>query len=46
MAPQNRGVKNLKKKLPNATKVGSQTPTKFLVCCFFIVRVQRSFVEF
>ncbi len=35
------GVKNSKNKPPNATKAGSQTPTKFLVCCFVVVRIQR-----
>jgi hypothetical protein len=41
MAPQNRGVKNSKNKPPNATKAGSQTPTKFLICCFFVAKVER-----
>jgi hypothetical protein len=41
MAPQNRGVKNSKNKSPNATKADSQTPTKFLVCCFVVVKLQR-----
>jgi len=29
-----KGVKNSKTKPPNATNVGSQTPTKFLICCY------------
>jgi hypothetical protein len=41
MAPQNKGVKNLKNKPPNATKAGSKTPTKFLICFFIVVRVER-----
>jgi hypothetical protein len=41
MALQNRGVKNSKNKSPNVTKASSQTPTKFLVCYFIVVRVQR-----
>jgi hypothetical protein len=40
MAPQNIKVKILKNKPPNATKANSQTPIKFLVCCFVVVRVQ------
>jgi hypothetical protein len=39
MAPQNKRVKNLKNKSPNVTKASSQTPTKFLVCFFIVVRV-------
>jgi hypothetical protein len=41
MAPQNRGVKNSKNKTPNTIKASSQTPKKFLICCFVVVRVQR-----
>jgi hypothetical protein len=41
MAPQNRGVKNSKNKPLNVIKAGSQTPTKFLVYCFVVIRVQR-----
>jgi hypothetical protein len=41
MAPQNRKVKNSKNKPPNVTKAHSQTPIKFLVCCFIIVRVPK-----
>jgi hypothetical protein len=32
-------VKNSKKKHSNATKVGSQTLTKFLVCYYIVIRV-------
>jgi hypothetical protein len=39
MNPQNRGVKNSKNKTLNVIKAGSQTPTKFLVCYFVVVRV-------
>jgi hypothetical protein len=46
MAFQNRGVKNLKNKPPNAAKANSQTPKKFFICCFVVVRVPRCFVEF
>ncbi len=47
MAPQSRGGKKLKKKKPlNATKAGSQTPKKILVCCSISIRVQKWFVEF
>jgi len=45
MALQNRRGQNFKKKPPNTTKVGSQTPKKFLVCCFVVVKVQKQFVE-
>jgi hypothetical protein len=41
MAAQNRGVKNSKNKSLNVTKANSQTPTKFLVCWFIVVKVQR-----
>jgi hypothetical protein len=41
MALQNRGVKNSKNKPPNIIKAGSQTPTKFLVPCFVVVKVPR-----
>jgi hypothetical protein len=41
MVPQNRRVMNSKNKPPNATKAGSQTPTKFLICCFVVVKIQR-----
>jgi hypothetical protein len=34
-----------KKKPPNATKADSQTPTNFHICCFFVVIIQRQFVE-
>jgi hypothetical protein len=34
------GSKKSKNKTPNAIKVGSKTPTKFLVCCFVVVRIQ------
>jgi hypothetical protein len=40
------GVKNSKKKPPNATKTSSHIPKKFLVCCFVTIKVQRVFVEF
>ncbi len=43
--PFNRRGQNFKKKPPNTTKVGSQTPKKFLVCCFVVVKVQKQFVE-
>jgi hypothetical protein len=45
MALQNRGVKNSKNKPPNVTKANFQTPTKFLVCWFVVVIVQRLFVK-
>jgi hypothetical protein len=45
MASQNRGVKNSKNKPPNVIKVVSQTPTKFLVFCFVVVKVQKQFVK-
>jgi hypothetical protein len=32
-------VKNSKNKPPNVTKVDSQTPTKFLICCFVVIKV-------
>jgi len=35
------GVKNSKTKSPNVIKTGSQTPTKFLVCCYVAIKVQR-----
>jgi hypothetical protein len=41
MTPQNRRVKNSKKKPLNATKADSQTPTKYLICCFVVVIVHR-----
>jgi hypothetical protein len=41
MAPKNKGVKNTKKKPLNVIKVGSQTPIKFLACCFVLVKVLR-----
>jgi hypothetical protein len=34
-------VKNSKEKTLNATKIGFQTPTKFLVCCYIVIKVQR-----
>jgi hypothetical protein len=34
------------KKPPNATKVGSQTHKKFLLCCFVAIGVQKWFVGF
>ncbi len=40
MAPQNRGVKNSKNNPPNATKAGSQTPTKFFVCSLLLLEFQ------
>ncbi len=43
MAPQSRG--GSKNKPPNATKANSQTPTKFLVCCFVAIKIQRLFVK-
>jgi hypothetical protein len=46
MALQSKGGQEFKKNKPlNATKAGSQTPTKFLICCFVTIKVQRSFVE-
>jgi hypothetical protein len=36
-----RGSKIQKNKPPNATKVGSQTPTKCHVCCSVVIRVSR-----
>jgi hypothetical protein len=36
-----KGVKNSENKSSNATKVDSQTPTKFLVCCFVAIRIQN-----
>jgi hypothetical protein len=41
MAPQNRRVNNSKNKPPNATKAGSQTPKKFLVHCFVVIKVPK-----
>ncbi len=42
MALQSKGGQELKKnKPPSATKVGSQTPTNFLVCCYVGIRMQR-----
>jgi hypothetical protein len=42
MAPQSKGGQELKKnKPPNVAKAGSQTPTKFLVCCSIAIEVQR-----
>jgi hypothetical protein len=39
---QSRGGQKLPKKKPqNATKVGSQTPKKFIVCCSVVIRVQK-----
>jgi len=46
MAPQSRGGKKHKKNPLNATKAGSQTPKKILVCCSISIRVQKWFVEF
>jgi hypothetical protein len=46
MARQSRGDQIFKKnKPPNATKVDSQTPTKFLACFFVVIKVQRWFVK-
>ncbi len=45
MVPQNRGVNNSKKQTTNATKAGSQTPTKFFIC-FIVIKVQRGLVDF
>jgi len=39
--PKVKGVKNLKNKPPNTTKVGFQTPKTFLVCCSIAIRVQK-----
>jgi hypothetical protein len=36
-----RGSRTKKNKPSNATKANSQTPTKFLVCCFVVIRVQK-----
>jgi hypothetical protein len=36
-----RGSKTQKNKPPTTKKVGSQTPTKFLVCCYVAIRVSR-----
>jgi hypothetical protein len=36
-----KGIKNSKKKPPNVIEGDSQTPTKFLVCCFVLIKVQR-----
>ncbi len=42
MAPQSKGGQKLKKKKPpSAMKVGSQTPTKFLVFCYVAIKVQK-----
>jgi hypothetical protein len=42
MALQSRRGQELKKnKPPNATKANSQTPTKFLVCCYVDVKVKK-----
>jgi hypothetical protein len=41
MALQKKRVKNSKNKPPNVTKAHSQTPIKFLVCCFIVVRIQK-----
>jgi hypothetical protein len=31
----------IQKQPPNATKASSQMPTKFLICCFVVVKVQQ-----
>jgi hypothetical protein len=42
MAPQSRRGQKLKKNKPlNVTKTSSQTPTKFLVYYFVVIRVLR-----
>jgi hypothetical protein len=41
-----KGSRTQKNKPHNTTKAGSQTPKKFLVCCFVASRVQRLFVKF
>jgi hypothetical protein len=38
--PKVEGVKNSKKKPLNITKVNSQTPKEFLVCCYVVTRNQ------
>jgi hypothetical protein len=43
--PKLKRVENSKKKPPNTTKVGSQTPKKFFLCYFVAIRVQRWFVK-
>jgi hypothetical protein len=45
MAPQSKGGQELKKKPLNITKVSSQTPKNFLVCCCVDIRVERQFIE-
>jgi hypothetical protein len=39
------GVNNSKNKPSHVIKASSQTHTKFLVCYFIIIRIQRRFVE-
>jgi hypothetical protein len=42
MAPQSKGVQELKKQKPlNVTKANSQTPKVFLVCCFVDIRTEK-----
>jgi hypothetical protein len=41
MALQNKGVNNSKNKSLNIRKASSQTPTKFLICFFVVVKVQK-----
>jgi hypothetical protein len=42
MVTQSKGDQEFKKtKPPNATKASSQAPTKFLICCFVVIKVQR-----
>jgi hypothetical protein len=35
------GSRIQKNKPPNVTKAGSQTPKKFFVCCFIVVKVSK-----
>jgi hypothetical protein len=38
MAPQSRRGQEFKKNPPNATKIGSQTPTKFFACALLLLK--------
>jgi hypothetical protein len=44
MTPQNRGVKNSTKQTIKSYKADSQSPKKFFICCFVVIRVQKQFV--
>jgi hypothetical protein len=41
MAPKVKAIKNSKKQTTKHYKDSSQTPKKFLVCCFVAIEVQR-----